>query len=284
MTIGSLVEVGNARSIAASPGQDKPGAHDNGFEARYRRWQALHRQAGSGRSCPHAWRLPELARHLGADARQRAAEALALDLFTLARWHACLEVLPQAGDGALAHVLMQRVQGLLHAPAPVAVVAPSLECALLDYLLNRVPAAHVGATLAGAAPDDAPLAELLGQWRRMRQGAGADIGAAHRVVAAWRGQAPAPAVLGEAVLAEIIYLLAPRWAGVWLEHALDQVERYSQHYLKLRLLVRVAQARAAAGELAESARRERQTQALAQRLGAEGYWAHLMAPERITRR
>lgn len=96
--------------------------------------------------------------------------------------------------------------------------------------------------------------------------------AVHRPVLARLGELhPSLAAQGEAVLAEALYWLAPRWATVWLDHALNQVELFGQHHLKARLLGLKASALDGAGALGEGARIRKQARALAERQGARLY-------------
>jgi hypothetical protein len=97
------------------------------------------------------------------------------------------------------------------------------------------------------------------------------MAASHQALARLRLLHPTLAAQAAAVLAETIYCMGPRWAPVWLDHALDQVDLFSQHHLKARLLGLKARALEAAGELGEGARFRKQAKALAERQGARLY-------------
>ncbi len=64
------------------------------FERRHARWAELQRDLGPIRSFSYAWRLPELARRAGGDARFRAALALAQTLVAMGRHGEALAALP----------------------------------------------------------------------------------------------------------------------------------------------------------------------------------------------
>ncbi|MEW6676925.1 MAG: hypothetical protein AB1421_03305 [Pseudomonadota bacterium] len=249
------------------------------FPARLARWQVLHRQAGPGRSYPHAWRLPELARTWGPEAVLTAQEALALDLYTLGRFQDCLAALPSHTHRPLAQTLARRAAGLTGEPpaSPPAPDTTPLEAGYQSYLFDT-PAPAPLALPAEDGQSDGLLARLLETWRQARLGQMPPLAPGHRVLARLRQLNPTLGVEAEALLAECQFLIAPRWSVVWLDHALDQVERFSQHHLKVRLQGLKARALAAAGELGESERFRRQAADLAERQGARFYLARFIDP------
>jgi len=246
------------------------------FAERYATWQALHRLHGPGRSYAYAWRLPELARPLGRMALQRAQHALALDLYTLGRFPEALAALPehpaQSDDTEIQHLGMRlRVLLDLHqAPTMDATETPSLEGCYLGYL-SDLPRPDPRAIPEPPSSPQGPWAALLSAWSRARSGRVVDLADAHHALARLRPAFPCLAAQGEALLAETVYWQGRAWSNVWLDHALDQVEYFSQHHLKARLLGLKARALAATGDLGDSLRFQKLAAALATRQGAHRY-------------
>lgn len=247
------------------------------FAERHTLWEQLHRLHGPGRSYPYAWRLPELARPLGHLPLRQAQHALALDLYTLGRFEESLTALPPPQDGVLGESLRLRLNLLLGHTDPDSMRAEGLPITQREYCayLLGLPLRETG---LGAVPHDetAPEAErlwstVLHAWSLARQGRDIDLSASHRALARLRGLHPSLAAQAQAVFAETVHWLGPRWAPVWLDHALDQVDLYSQHHLKARLMGLKAQALDAAGAQGEGARFRKQAVALAQRQGARLY-------------
>lgn len=236
----------------------------NGFGQRHARWREIHRLAGAGRSYPHAWRLPELARPLGGGALALAQEALALDLYCLGRFPESLAALPGAHAGPLTRILGARLRLLLMSGPLQAPLVTDVEAAYLHYLLGE---AVPGDWPGGDSEEQRLWSTLLAQWSRP----GADPATGHLALARLRRIHPSLAAQGEAMLAEAAYRRAPRWSVAWLDHALEAAERFSQHHLKARLMGLKARALAAAGELGASERFRRQALVLAGRQGARLY-------------
>ena len=256
---------------AMSPADRPEEAHPNGFRQRYARWQVLHRQEGPGRSYPHAWRLPELARPLGQEALVLAQEALALDLYTLGRFPESLAALPKTGsESASGITLRQRLDLVMMNSDAVLAEGDDLEQAYQAYLLGQP--FHKEA-IQVTTPEAQALSVLLSNWANEDSPA-----AGHLAVARLRRLNPSLGSQGEALMAEACFRRSPRWSVVWLDHALDQVEHYSQHHLKARLMGLKARALAAAGEVGESARFRKQAQALAERQGARLYLERFIDP------
>lgn len=247
------------------------------FTERLATWVHLHRLHGPGRSYPYAWRLPELARPLGRVPVQRAQQALALDLYTLGRFAEALEALPEPGDGLAEEGLRQHLNLLLGHTEPGSMQAdglPVAQKAYCDYLLGR----PLRGLELEAMPNDATATEAERLWSTMLRtwslalGAHeAPLAASHQALARLRALHPTLAAQAEALFAETVYWLGPRWAPVWLDHALDLVDRFSQHHLKVRLMGLKARALEASGDLGEGARFRKQARALAERQGARLY-------------
>ncbi len=238
------------------------------FAERFAAWEDLHRQAGAGRSYPYAWRLPELARPLGRAPLERARHALALDLYALGRFEEARAALPETAD-----FLRRRLCVLMDQPPPDGGEGggmPTAEERYLAYL--RDTPRHGPATESSDMEEVERLwATVLRTWSLARGGLGVSLQDSHRALARLRGLHPSLAAQAEAVFAETVYCLGPRWAPVWLDHALDQVDRFSQHHLKARLLGLKARALEAAGELGEGTRFRKQARALVERQGARLY-------------
>ena len=242
---------------------------EQAFAQRFTSWEILHHQQGPGRSYPYAWRLPELARPLGRTHRIQAHFALALDLYTLGRFEEALAALPEADDWEETTVLRRRLHLLLghREPGEDEVGIPLGEQAYLAYLQD-LPEAWKAPDLSDMGEVDRPWLTVLRIWSLARQGQPVSLTASHLALARLRGLAPTLAAQAEAVHAEAAYWLGPRWAPVWLDHALDQVELFSQHHLKPRLLGLKARALEASGKLREGARFRKLAQTLAKRQGA----------------
>ena len=243
------------------------------FAERYSTWETLHRLYGPGRSYPYAWRLPELARSQGQGVLARAQHALALDLYTLGRFpesQAVLEGITTAAPGPLGHRLSLLLGRPVQEEATTQEHLPGLEATYLAYLGDRPLDAFPSPAFDANEPDHA-WATLLQCWHRARSGAATELAPSHGALSALRALHPTLAAQGEALLAETCYTLDPRWASVWLDHALDQVDLYSQHHLKARLMGLKARALEAGGELGEGARFRKQARALAERQGARLY-------------
>lgn len=238
------------------------------FFQRLRTWEALHRQAGAGRSYPYAWRLPELARPLGPHCLHRAENALALDLYTLGRFREALAALSPANVSPGARALRRRACLLLGEPATAAETPEESAC--LAYLADRPESWRAGLHPA-AQEADRLWGIVLESWVAARRGQASSPAKGHRVLAGLRARDPARAAQAEAVLAEALFHQGPRWAVVWLDHALAQAELFSQHHLKVRLLGLKAQSLEAAGALGEGNRFRKLARDLAERQEAELY-------------
>jgi hypothetical protein len=112
---------------------------------------------------------------------------------------------------------------------------------------------------------------VLGAWAAACRGMPVPPDQSQRSLDTLRKLHPALGAQAEAIHAETRYCQGPRWAVVWLDHALDQVDLFSQHHLKARLLGLKARALEAAGELGEGARFRKLARALAERQGARLY-------------
>jgi hypothetical protein len=209
---------------------------------------------------------------------------LALDLYTLGRFEEALAALPEAGEGDETTTLQRRIHLTLGHKEPEAGESriPLLEQTYLAYLQDLP---QTWTDPDHGEPDRNELGEadrhwltVLRTWSRARQGLPVSLAASHLALARLRGLAPALAAQAEAVHGEAIYWLGPRWSPVWLDHALDQVELFSQHHLKARLLGLKARALDAAGELGEGARFRKLAQALATRQGARLYQQRFIDP------
>ncbi|HNQ04668.1 MAG TPA: hypothetical protein PKH69_08650 [Thiobacillaceae bacterium] len=238
------------------------------FHLRYRRWQDLHRQAGAGRSYPHARRLPGLARPLGPAGRHTAENALALDLYSLGRFQEALAVLSPDNTSPPAGNLRQRLALLRHGAIPAGVQPGPAQAAYLAYLADqpRTCVQALARTQGGEA--DPAWLTVLGVWARARLGQKSDPGPGHQALASLRRPDSALAAQAEALHAEAAFHLGARWAVVWLDLALEQAERFGQHHMKARLLFLKAYALEAAGEPGEGARFRNLARCLAERQGA----------------
>ncbi|MBI5329170.1 MAG: hypothetical protein HZB71_01000 [Betaproteobacteria bacterium] len=238
------------------------------FHARLARWRELHERYGPARSYPHAWRLPEMARPLGSEARLAACRAWALDLFTLGRIREARQAIAQSCTQSCAQSDAQTDLGLLSAACDILAGLPARptgplepeERAWLAYLADDAD------TVMGLSLPQAPWPRLLDFWARSRRGERADIAAAQRAAGELRARSPILGARAEAVVAEALFRQAPRWAVIWLDLALDACERYAQHYLQPRLLRCKTEALEAAGEIREAERFAQVREALLRRL------------------
>lgn len=263
------------------PADSGPDPATTAFAQRLAAWEALHRQQGPGRSYPYAWRLPELARPLGQQPLAQARFALALELYTLGRFREALAALPQADDTTAAAKLRRRLYLLVGIPETKAEEEEgeivTAELAYLSYLQDRTVPSPDSDWDAPDKPGTLWLTVLKG-WSLARRGQASGLMASHRAVAGLRSLAPALCAQAEAIHAEAVFWLGPRWAPVWLDHALDQAELYSQHHIRTRLLALKARALDAAGELGEGARFRKLALALAQRQEARLYLRLFIEP------
>lgn len=255
------------------------GAPEQAFVQRFTAWELLHHQRGPGRSYPYAWRLPDLARQLGRNRLMQAQFALALDLYTLGRFEEALATLPEADDREETTVLRRRVLLILghKEPGEGEIGIPLAERAYLAYLKD-LPESWNATGHGDLSETNRLWFTVLETWSQARQGKPVSLSASHRALARLRILAPTLAAQAEAVHGEAVYWLGPRWASVWLDHALDQVELFSQHHLKARLLGLKARALEAAGELGEESRFRKLAQALAARQGARLYQQRFIDP------
>lgn len=262
---------------------EPPRSTSEEFERRYALWAELHARFGSARAYPYAWRLPDLARQADATARSRAALALARTLYAMGRFGEALEALP-AGAGEQdpatlelrAHCLWlmgegdaawERV-GSIVCPDPLDTLRVRAAFAQFtgDPALGQEPILAYRANARGPAEQGA-WAALFEDWLRPQ----GDAAAPHAALAWLRRHQPARAAEAEAVHAEARFRQAPAQALVWLDHALDQTERYGQHHLKARLLRLKALALEASGQLGAAARFMALAREVAQRQGAWRY-------------
>jgi len=214
---------------------------------RFALWQSLHLSHGPARSYGYAWRLPSLAKTLGGVSLTRAELALSLDLFTLGRFAEAVQVLPE-GDALPEVVALRHALVLLRDETVPGPVPPGLA-----YLAD-CPEAMASFSSSSASEAHGHLMTLCQNWARQRRGESGCLRANHLALARLRHLVPVWAAQGTAIHAESLFWQAPRWAGVWLDEALAQIERYGQHHLKVRMLGLKARALAAAGELRESQR------------------------------
>lgn len=251
---------------------------EQAFNQRYLTWETLHRHAGAGRSYPHAWRLPEWARPLGQASLHRAENALALDLYTLGRFREARGVLSPANSSPRAQALRCRIGLLLdEAPDTPGREGSPMEAAYLAYLADR-PGAWRHEVTANGNESDRLWGDVLWTWAEARLEQHVSLAASHRALAALRVLDPSLAAQAEALQAETMFRLDPRWAVVWLDHALARSELFAQHHLKARLLGLKAQALEAAGELGEGARFRKLARALALRQEAALYLRLFIEP------
>lgn len=253
------------------------------FERRYAQWAELHARFGSARSYPYAWRLPDLARQADTLARHRAALALARTLYAMGRFGEARAALPdQAGETApAAHELRLRCLWLLgesgadleHAcridyPDPLDTLRARADFAhLMNDPARAGPVIRAYAKAAGSHDENGAWAALLMDWLEPGRAASPS----HAALAWLCAHRPARGAEGEALHAEARYRQAPAHALAWLDHALDQVELYGQHHLKVRLLHRKALALEAGGHLGVAARFLTLARETAQRQGAWRY-------------
>ncbi len=268
------------------------------FEHRLGAWWSAHLRSGPARSYPIAWRLPDLARHVGAEASARARHALALTLYTLGRFEEAKNTLVGPHDANLdpaasspaTQFLMARclcVQGQVTTGSALAMSAldqaPADPIALLETTYLRFLLDDASATLAlcrrhgeiaRSAPDGTRWVSLLDYWARARLALPTPGGPAHAAMAGLSTSMPALAALAQAIHAEAMFHQAPAWGQVWLDLALEACERLGQHHCKTRLLVLKSRALEAAGQLREADRFHQLAHALARRQGA---WLYLDA-------
>ncbi len=264
------------------------------FERRYALWAELHARFGSARSYPYAWRMPDLARDEGPKARFRAALALAQTLYAMGRFDEALAALPgsdRPGDAGLtaqsrclrAHCFWLRGDtGTALAEAERGAYPDRLALlqsqAVFRYLMDDSAsprfAEYLQAAEAGGG-EHAAWAGLLADWASPENGVG--VSRIHAALAWLRIHRPAKAAEGEAIHAEARFRRTPAEALVWLDHALEQCEKFGQHHLKARLLRRKSLALEASGQLGEAGRFLELARETAQRQGA---WRYLrdMAP------
>lgn len=261
-----------------------PGA----FAARHAVWAELEARFGPARSFPYAWRLPELARREGALAEVRAALALGRTLYAMGRFSEIpvppprAAAVAQAEPGLLAALedLRRRCAWLRGVELPdaalVTPMTPEQRGYRAYFLYLRDEPGPLGTLAedldAGSASEaEEAWAVVLAHWARARLGQSAVPAAAHAALAALRRQAPAEAAHAAGVMAEAAFHLGPAWSLVWLDDALEQVERFGQHHLKARLLHFKARALEAAGLLGESGRFLKLARETAERQGAWRY-------------
>lgn len=242
------------------------------FERRHARWAELQRDLGPIRSFSYAWRLPDLARRAGGDARFRAALALAQTLVAMGRHGEALAALPNATEtpppALAARLLYCRACALAatdvelaracfsaalpHWPDRLAALAAAAHFAFVsDTPDPEAGDAYLAAARGAADAEHLARASLLAEWSRPDSVVPAAI---HGGMAWLRRHHPADAVEAEALHAEARFRVAPTDALVWLDQALELGEKYGQHQFKARLLKHKAQALEAAGQLAEARR------------------------------
>lgn len=242
------------------------------FERRHARWAELQRDFGPIRSFSYAWRLPDLARHAGGDARFRAALALAQTLVAMGRHGEALAALPNPTDKpppalavsllycracALAATDVESARAffsaaLPHWPDRLAALAAAAHFAFVsDTPDPEAGDAYLAAARGAADAEHLARASLLAEWSRPDSVAPAAI---HGGMSWLRRHHPADAAEAEAIHAEARFRVAPADALVWLDQALILGEKSGRHQFKARLLKRKAQALEAAGQLAEARR------------------------------
>lgn len=255
-----------------------PPAAASPFELRHALWADLHARFGPARSYPYAWRLPELARDQGVQARFRAALALAETLYEMGRFSDALENVPDGetglATGLVAESLDLRARCLwlrdetsaalnlaesawrVHPDALAGLGIRARFLFLADAPESALPLCRAYREEAEATGSVVDLAwsALLNHWARCRIGEASDPASAHATLARLRVLVPAASARGEALFAEAEFHQSKAASLVWLDHALDQVESFAQHHLKARLLALKAQALDASGLLGEAAR------------------------------
>ncbi len=264
-----------------------------GFERRHARWAELQRDFGPIRSFPYAWRLPDLARRAGGGARFRAALALAETLIAMGRHGEALAALPGDDEphpaGLAAPLRFCRacclawsdVEEEAHACLEAAVRSwtrpiDGLAARARFAFLANSPDPQAGLAYLQAALDlqEAPHlahARLLADWAQPGTVAPGEL---HQSLAWLRRHAPAKAAEAETCYAEARLRQTPAEALVWLDLALEQVERFGVHGLKPRLLYRKSQSLEAGGQLRDASRFLELAHTTARRLGA---WRELRA-------
>ena len=242
------------------------------FERRHARWAELQRDFGPIRSFSYAWRLPDLARRAGGDARFRAALALAQTLVAMGRHGEALAALPSATETpppalaaslvycracALAATDVQSARACFSAALPhwperlVALAATAHFAFVCDTPDPDAGDAYLAAAREAGDEEHLAHAHLLAEWSRPDS---VEPAAIHKGIAWLRLHHPADAAEAEALHAEARFRAAPADALVWLDQALALGEKYGRHQFKARLLKRKAQALEAAGQLADARR------------------------------
>lgn len=201
---------------------------------------------------------------MGQNALALAGQAHALDLYCLGRFREALAAARPAQADTLATRCLLMLGEISLAQALAASSSPH-ERVLLAYLGDDPPVCAKACDEASIVQADVIQTDQCTVLRAWAEPDPSHLGAAQRVIARQRQHAPALAAASEAAFAEAQWHRAPRWSVVWLDYALDQCERYSQHTLKARLLMRKSLALDAAGELGEAARFLKLAQALQQR-------------------
>lgn len=263
------------------------------FERRYARWAQLQRDFGPARSFSFAWRLPELARRGHGDARFQAALALAQTLIAMGRHEEALAALPAAdeatpaawaapllycracclawADAEEAALICLAAAGPLWARHQDDLAARASFAFVLDRPDSEAARRHLDAARRAGDPARLAQASLLADWSEPGAVAAGEL---HQALAWLRRHAPAETAVAEARHAEARFRQAPAEALVWLDHALELVERFGAHGLKPRLLRGKSRSLEAAGQLGEATRFLDLAREAAQRLGA---WRELRA-------
>lgn len=242
------------------------------FERRHARWAELQRDQGPIRSFSYAWRLPDLARRAGGDARFRAALALAQTLVAMGRHGEALAALPGSTDQpppalaarllycracALAATDVESARACFSAALPrwpdrLAALAAAAHFAFVsDTPDPGAGDAYLAAAHRARNEEHLARASLLGEWARPDSVAPTEI---HGGIAWLRQHVPSETAAAETLHAEARFRVAPAEALVWLDHALELGERYGWHQFKARLLGRKALSLEAAGRLADARR------------------------------
>lgn len=226
-----------------------------------------------------------------------AALALAQTLYIMGRFQAALAAVPDANAPvAGAWRIQARTlrawslwllddtdaaqaawQAMNDADAPVAARVRA-ECLYLTEAAESNPQtmADYQRGVEGQAGAHAAWARVLADWWHPARGPA--LSRLHGALGWLQRHAPAGSARAAAVFAEARFREAPAHALVWLDAALDQVERYGQHDLKARLLHKKVLALEAAGQLAEAGRFLTVARETAQRQGA---WRYLRAMQTL---
>lgn len=160
---------------------------------------------------------------------------------------------------------------LLHAAHAEAMTEKPIEPAYLAYLADAPRRVNEAASETADEVHAPAWQKVLSTWAQVRQGRTARLADSHLALVRLRLGAPALCAQAEAIHAESVFHLGARWAVVWLDHALDQVERFGQHHVKARLLALKARALEAAGETGEGRRFRHLARQLAERQDARLY-------------